>query len=89
LPGGTSFFLVGHLPLVFLVLYGLVQVEQASLAGKVLSLTLALAGIFAFTIHTFFDFRGHAEFKTAISIIILTLILGVSAAQLVTTILWL
>ncbi|MBN2098794.1 MAG: hypothetical protein JW753_04265 [Dehalococcoidia bacterium] len=89
LPGGISFFLVLHLPLVFLILYGLVQVEQASLAGKILSLVLALGGIFAFTIHSFFNLRGHPEFKTPISIIILTVMLGVSALQLVTTILWL
>jgi len=89
LPGGISFFLIVHLPLVFLILYGLVQVEQASLAGKILSLVLALAGLFAFSIHTFFNYKGHPEFKTPISLLILIAILGVSAAQLVITILWL
>jgi hypothetical protein len=89
LPGGISFFLIAHLPLVFLILYGLVQVEQASLAGKILSLVLALAGIFAFSIHTYFNSRGHPEFKTPISITLLAATLCVSVAQLVTTILWL
>jgi len=89
LPGGISFFLIVHLPLVFLILYGLVQVEQASLAGKILSLVLALAGVFAFSIHSFFNLRGHPEFKTLISITILAATLCVSVAQLVTTILWL
>jgi hypothetical protein len=89
LPGGISFFLIVHLPLVFLILYGLVQVEQASLAGKILSLVLALAGIFAFSIHTYFNSRGHPEFKTPISITLLAATLCVSVAQLVTTILWL
>ena len=78
LPGGISFFLAVHVPLVLLILYGLVQVEQASLAG-----------IFAFSIHTFFNYKGHPEFKTPISIIVLAAILPVSVAQLVTTILWL
>ena len=89
LPGGISFFLILHLPLVFLILYGLVQVQQESLAGQILSLVLSLAGIFAFSIHTFFSHRGHPEFKTPISIVILMATLGVSVAQLVTTILWL
>ena len=89
LPGGISFFLIVHLPLVFLILYGLVQVQQESLAGKILSLVLALAGIFAFSIHTYFNSRGHREFKTPISLLILIATLGVSAAQVVTTILWL
>jgi hypothetical protein len=89
LPGGISFFLILHLPLVFLILYGLVQVQQESLAGQILSLVLSLAGIFAFTIHTFFSYRGHPEFKTPISVFILLATLGVSVAQLVTTILWL
>ena len=89
LPGGISFFLILHLPLVFLILYGLVQVQQESQAGQILSLVLSLAGIFAFSIHTFFSYRGHPEFKTPISIVILMATLGVSVAQLVTTILWL
>ena len=89
LPGGISFFLIFHLPLVPLIMLGLVQVEQASLAGKLLSLVLALAGVFAFSIHSFFNLRGHPEFKTPISITILAATLCVSVAQLVTTILWL
>ena len=89
LPGGISFFLIVHLPMVFLILYGLVQVEQASLAGKILSLVLALAGVFAFSIHSFLNLRGHPEFKTPISITVLAATLCVSVAQLVTTILWL
>ena len=89
LPGGISFFLVLHLPLVFLMLYGLVQVHQESLAGQIFSLVLSLAGIFAFSIHTFFTYRGHPEFKTPVSVLILIATLGVSVAQLVTTLLWL
>jgi Family of unknown function (DUF6713) len=89
LPGGISFFLILHLPLVFLILYGLVQVQQESFTGKVLSLVLALAGVFAFTIHSYFNYRGHPEFKTPISLLILTATAGMSVAQLVTTILWL
>ena len=89
LPGGITFFLIFHLPLVPLIMLGLVQVHQETLAGQVLSLVLSLAGIFAFSIHTFLNLKGHPEFKTPISLLILIATLGVSAAQLVTTILWL
>ena len=89
LPGGITFFLTVHLPLVFLILYGLAQVQQESLTGKALSLVLSLAGLFAFSIHTFFNSRGHPEFRTTVSVLILGVTLTVSAAQLVTTILWL
>ena len=89
LPGGISLFLIIHLPLVLLILYGLVQVRQESLAGQILSLVLSLAGVFAFSIHTFFNLKGHPEFKTPISVIVLAATLIVSVAQLVTTILWL
>ena len=89
LPGGITFFLAVHLPLVFLILFGLVQVRQESLAGQILSLILSVAGIFAFSIHTFFNSRGHPEFKTPVSVTVLAATLMVSLAQLVTTILWL
>jgi hypothetical protein len=89
LPGGIAFFLVLHLPLVFLILFGLVQVWQESLSGQILSLVLSLAGLFAFSIHTFFNCKGHPEFKTPISLVVLAATLIVSLAQLATTILWL
>ena len=41
LPGGITFFLIFHLPLVPLIMLGLVQVHQETLAGQVLSLVLS------------------------------------------------
>jgi len=55
------------------------------MSGLVLSLVLALGGIFAFGIHTFFIRKGRQEFKTPVSIIILAVILCVSGAQLIVT----
>lgn len=88
LPGGINFFLIFHLVVVPIVMLGLVQVHQQSLAGQILSLVLSLAGVFAFGIHTFFVTRGHPEFKTPISVLILVATLIVSVALLVTTTLW-
>ena len=86
LPGGITGFLLIHLPLVFLVLYGLVLVFQRSLAGLIFSLVLSLAGIFAFTIHMVFIKKGRNEFNVPISLFILIAILAVSVVQATATV---
>lgn len=81
LPGGIGFFLLLHLPLVFLILWGLLQLQQNTAAGYVISFVLAAAGIFAFTIHTVFMAKGSPEFKTPLSIFLLIAALTVSIMQ--------
>jgi hypothetical protein len=87
LPGGIAGFLVLHFPLLFLVLYGLVLLDRGANSGVVLSLLLSLGGIFAFSIHTFFNRRGRLEFKSPISQIILWATLLISLVQFVVTLL--
>jgi hypothetical protein len=87
LPGGITGFLVIHLPLIFLVLYGLVLVYKQSDIGLIFSLLLSFGGLFAFGIHIFFIKKGREEFKVPISIFILVGTLIVSIAQAVITIL--
>jgi hypothetical protein len=86
LPGGITGFLIIHFPLLFLLLYGLLEVFKQSHTGLVYSLILSIIGIFAFCIHMFFIKKGHKQFKTPISIIILACTLTVSLAQAVITI---
>ena len=86
LPGGITGFLLLHIPLVFLILYGLILVFQNSFAGLIFSLVLSLAGIFAFAIHTFFIKKGRSEFKVPISLFILIATLVVSLTQAAITI---
>lgn len=81
LPGGIGFFLLLHLPLVFLILWGLLQLQQNTAAGYVISFILAAAGIFAFTIHMVFMAKGSPEFKTPLSIFLLIAALAVSIMQ--------
>lgn len=81
LPGGVSGFLVMHIPLLFIILYGLILVFQQSFAGLIISLILSFTGISAFFIHMYFIKKGRDEFKTPISIAILTAILIVSIIQ--------
>lgn len=87
LPGGITGFLVIHFPLLFLVLYGLIQVYKQSDVGLIFSLLLSFGGLFAFGIHMFFIKKGREEFKIPISIFILVGTLIVSIAQAVITIL--
>jgi hypothetical protein len=86
LPGGLTFFLCLHIPLVFVVLYGLLLVYQNTLAGLIISLVLGLGGVFAFSIHTIFIRRGHTEFKIPVSRAILILTLVFSIIQLAATV---
>ena len=86
LPGGISFFLILHFFILFIILFGLIQVFRESLAGLWLSLLLALGSIFAFSIHMYFIKMGRDEFKLPISLFILISLLPVSLVQLGITI---
>ena len=81
LPGGLNGFLLIHFPLLFLVLYGMVLVYEGSPEGLVISLVVAMGGIFAFLIHLYFIGKGRREFKTAASVFILTGTLVLSIIQ--------
>jgi hypothetical protein len=86
LPGGVTAFLLLHVPLIALVLYGLVLVDRGAPAGHTVSLALGLAGVFAFSIHAFFSHQGRVEFRTSISQAILWSTLLLSVAQLAVTV---
>jgi uncharacterized Tic20 family protein len=58
-----------------------------SRTGMVVSILLCAGGIFAFSIHTYFIKQGKEEFTLPISKILLCIILVLSVAQLVITIL--
>ena len=85
LPGGITGFLIIHFPLLFFILYGLVQVFQRSFTGLIFSLIVCVGGIFAFGIHLFFIKKGREAFNTAISLFILSSVLIVSLVQFATT----
>lgn len=81
LPGGISGFLIIHFPLLFVLLYGLLQVERQSPAGLYFSLAVSAVGIFAFCIHMYFIKKGEPEFRNPVSIVILICTLLVSLVQ--------
>ena len=86
LPGGITGFLLIHLPLLFLILYGLVLVSEQNYAGLIFSLLLSAAGLFAFSIHIMFISKGREEFRAPISIFMLVTILLMSITQIGATI---
>jgi len=81
LPGGIAGFLLLHLPMVFIILWGARLVDHRTGAGAVISLIVSLAGLFAFSIHTYFLRKGREEFNTRMSKALLNAILAVSVAQ--------
>lgn len=85
LPGGLDGFLILHIPLVSLIMYGLLEVSTDSMIGSIIYILVALGGLFAFSIHTYFIRLGDEKFRTAISMGLLSTILLVSIIQLLLT----
>ena len=81
LPGGITGFLILHLPLVFLVLFGLILVFQQTFSGLIFSLILSIGGMFAFTIHGVFIKKGRNEFDVPVSLFLLISTLIISLIQ--------
>lgn len=81
LPGGIGFFLLLHLPLVFLILFGAVMIERRTGAGIIMASLLSAAGFVAFFLHSFFLAKGRPEFRSFTSISILAASLISSASQ--------
>jgi hypothetical protein len=81
LPGGITGFLLLHIPLLFVILWGLVLISRHSYWGSLFSLLLCLGGSFAFVAHTYFLKIGRPQFNKPISKCILVAILALSALQ--------
>lgn len=79
---GLAIFLLLHLPLLAIILWGLLEIFFNTYTGLILSVIVAAAGIAAFTIHMVYLKKGRSEFKTTLSVILLVVIMIVSLAQL-------
>ena len=82
LPGGLYFFLLLHVPLVSLILYGLLEITTHSRLGKLLYFVVNFGGFFAFFIHSYFLRKGDERFTSTVSRILLYSMLFVSLVQL-------
>ena len=81
LPGGEEGFLVVHLPLAALVVWGYGRLVEGARAGALVALLLAGAGLAAAAIHAALLAAGHPEFRAPVSIGILAVTLAVSLVQ--------
>ena len=84
--GGATGFLLLHFPLIFLILWGLIQVWEQTVAGYIVSVFVALAGIVCVIIHTTYIKKGHPEFTSPLSLWIIGLIGFISILQLILSI---
>jgi uncharacterized membrane protein len=84
---GITGFLLLHIPMVFIILYGLVLVHDQRFGGLICSLLLAAGGIFAYFFHTYHLRKGKAEFNTFLSKSIIYATAIISVFQLFVTIL--
>ena len=82
LPGGLDGFLLLHIPLVGLIMYGLLEVAAGSLVGMYIYLVVNVGGFFAYAIHTYFIRKGDERFNGSVSQGLLYAILVVSLIQL-------
>ena len=91
LPGGISFFVILHIPIVFLVLLGLKLLGDKNYYGVVIALLVGLAGIIGFMIHRYFIRKGKEGFDLTISklllygMLIFGIVLSVSCGFLLLT----
>jgi hypothetical protein len=85
LPGGISGFLFLHIPLVFVILWGLILIVRGSWWGFVFSFLLSCGGLFAFFAHAYFLKKGKPQFDTWASKAILAAILVTSLSQIAVT----
>ncbi|WP_455369192.1 DUF6713 family protein [[Eubacterium] cellulosolvens] len=80
-----NIFLLLHIPILFLIMYGLKEVIQMSTIGLIISVVLCFAGVFAFFFHMHFIRKGRIEFNTLISIGMIVGIFILSIIQLIIT----
>lgn len=72
LPGGITGFLLIHVPIIFFIFYGLIQIEKESLAGLIFGMVLGIGGVIPAVVHKIF-FRAPGRFGLVVSDVIIYL----------------
>lgn len=83
---GINGFLIVHIPMLFMILYGLVLIHDNKFVGLIISLVLSASGLFAFFFHFYHLRKGRQEFNTPISKGLLISTFIVSVFQTILTI---
>jgi len=78
LPGKLTGFLLLHIPILFLIFYGLLEIERQTQVGNVIGVILGIGGIIPFLVHKIF-FKRKDHFQSIISnvLIYLNIIIGI------------
>jgi hypothetical protein len=82
LPGGIDLFLILHIPILGVVLYGFWRVVQQRAGARAFSGALAVVGIGTFSLHMILMAAGNPEFREPVSLTVLGAVLVVSGIQL-------
>jgi hypothetical protein len=83
IPGGIQLFLLINLAMFLAAMYGYNRLLLGKYSGYILSYILSAAGIFAFSMHSYFIVTGHPEFTLPASEILLVVIFIVSFIQII------
>lgn len=70
IPGKLTGFLLLHIPILFLIFYGLLEIERLTQIGNVIGIILGIGGIFPFLVHKIF-FKRKDHFQSVISNILI------------------
>ena len=71
LPGGAGLFVLLHVGIFFLLLWGYGQVVTGTRAGLLMSFVVGAGSLFAGAVHATFLLLGRPEFRTPVSIAVL------------------
>lgn len=78
--GDEAFFVLVHIPLVIVVLWGVLELDAGRPWGDRIAALLALTGFAALFIHGSFLARGAAEFRAPVSLVLIGVMAAVSVA---------
>lgn len=70
LPGKLTGFIILHIPILFLMFYGLLEIEKQTQIDNVIGIILGIGGIIPFLVHKIF-FKRKDHFQSVISNIII------------------
>jgi len=79
LPGKITGFLILHIPIIILILYGVIEIEKSSTIGLIFGITLGIGGVIPSVVHKVV-FKTPDQFNLWISngIIYLNILSGIS-----------
>jgi len=85
LPGGITGFLLMHIPIIFVILYGLLEITKQTFMGFVWGIILGIGGIIPFVVHKIIVKRdNHFNLLVSNVIIYTNVLIGISLSILAT-----